>query len=74
MNMSDDSSKQQAVPDQVIKLMIEDILRKNGVKPGEAKKSISDEQKQALKSMVEDLQQQVDQFNKGEKKSNKSSE
>ncbi|WP_235793326.1 spore coat protein [Virgibacillus salidurans] len=74
MNMADDSSKQQAVPDQVIQLMIQDILRKNNVKPEEVKKNISDEQKQALRTMVEDLKKQVDQFNNGEKNTNKSSE
>ncbi|UJL48152.1 spore coat protein [Virgibacillus sp. NKC19-16] len=72
--MADDSSKQQAVPDQVIQLMIQDILRKNNVKPEEVKKNISDEQKQALRTMVEDLKKQVDQFNNGEKNTNKSSE
>ncbi|MBY7142201.1 spore coat protein [Virgibacillus sp. NKC19-3] len=72
--MADDSSKQQAVPDQVIQLMIQDILRKNGVQPEEVKRNIPDEQKQALRKMVEDLQKQVEQFNKGEKNTNKSSE
>ncbi|WP_373894971.1 spore coat protein [Virgibacillus natechei] len=73
--MADDSSKQQAAfPDQVIQLMIQDILRKNNVKPEEVKQNISDEQKQALRTMVEDLQKQVDQFNQGEKNTNKSSE
>lgn len=73
--MADDSSKQQAAfPDQVIQLMIQDILRKNNVKPEEVKQNISDEQKQALRTMVADLQKQVDQFNQGEKNTNKSSE
>lgn len=65
----DDSSKRQAIPDKAVKLMIDNIFRKNNVKTEEAKKNISDEQKQALKEMVEDLKQQVDQFNKGDDKS-----
>ncbi|GAA0604129.1 hypothetical protein GCM10009001_21600 [Virgibacillus siamensis] len=72
--MGGDSSKNQAFPDKVIKLMIDDIFKRNNVKPEKVKESLSNEQKQMLKEMVEDLRQQVDQFNKGEKNTNKSSE
>lgn len=44
--------------------MVDSIFRKNGIKPEELKKNLSDEQKQMLKEMVEDLKTQVDQFNK----------
>ncbi|AWG44282.1 spore coat protein (plasmid) [Priestia filamentosa] len=76
-----DSSKQQSskqqenmVPDKIVDLMVGNILRKNGVKTEDVKKNLSDEQKQMLKELVEDLKDQVDQFSKGEKKSTKSSE
>ncbi|MCY8233772.1 spore coat protein [Priestia endophytica] len=76
-----DSSKQQSskqqenmVPDKIVDLMVGNILRKNGVKTEDVKKNLSDEQKQMLKELVEDLKEQVDQFSKGKKKSTKSSE
>ncbi|MBP2076585.1 DUF5320 domain-containing protein [Oceanobacillus polygoni] len=58
-----DVSKQQ-VSEKVVDLMVDSIFRKNGIKPDELKKNLSDEQKQMLKEMVEDLKEQVDQFNK----------
>ena len=61
VNMSDVSKQ---VPEKVVDLMVDSIFRKNGVKPDELKKNLSDEQKQMLKEMVEDLKDQVDQFNK----------
>ncbi|MFD1848466.1 spore coat protein [Oceanobacillus bengalensis] len=64
----DDSSKQQPATEKVIKVMVDNIFRKNGVQPEELKKNISDEQRQMLKEMVQDLRQQVDQFNKAQKK------
>ncbi|WP_164670859.1 spore coat protein [Virgibacillus doumboii] len=72
--MGDDFSKQQVVPDKVVKLLIDDIFKKNNVKPEEVKQNITNEQRQMLKEMVEDLRKQVDQFNKGEKDINKTSE
>lgn len=57
-----DSSKHQ-VPGKVVDLMVDSIFRKNDIKADELKKNLSDEQKQMLKEMVEDLKDQVDQFN-----------
>ncbi|OXS64670.1 spore coat protein [Priestia filamentosa] len=70
------STKQQAnmVPDKVVDLMVGNILRKNGVKTEDVKKNLSDEQKQMLRELVEDLKEQVDQFSKGKQKSTESSE
>ncbi|WP_245844208.1 spore coat protein [Oceanobacillus rekensis] len=62
VNMGDASN--QGVPEKVVDLMVDSIFRKNGIKPDELKKNLSDEQKQMLKEMVEDLKDQVDQFNK----------
>ncbi|MBP1968461.1 spore coat protein W [Virgibacillus natechei] len=70
----DDSSKQKAVPEKVVQLMVDDIFRKNGVKPEQVKKNISDEQKQMLKEMVDDLKTQVEQFSEKQKNTNQSSE
>ncbi|MGJ9459452.1 spore coat protein [Oceanobacillus sp. CF4.6] len=58
--MSDSSNQ---VPGKVVDLMVDSIFKKNGIKPDELKKNLSDEQKQMLKDMVEDLQEQVDKFN-----------
>ncbi|WP_339229920.1 spore coat protein [Oceanobacillus sp. FSL K6-2867] len=60
--MSDESKRR--IPEKVVDLMVDSIFRKNGIKPEELKKNLSDEQKQMLKEMVEDLKTQVDQFNK----------
>lgn len=70
------SSKQQAnmVPDKVVDLMVGNILRKNDIKTEDVKKNLSDEQKQMLRELVEDLKEQVDQFSKGKQKSTESSE
>lgn len=58
-----DAPKQQ-IPEKVVDLMVDSIFRKNGIKPDELKKNLTDEQKQMLKEMVEDLKDQVDQFKK----------
>ncbi|MFC4025372.1 spore coat protein [Oceanobacillus longus] len=58
--MSDSSNQ---VPGKVVDLMVDSIFKKNGIKPDELKKNLSDEQKQMLKDMVEDLKEQVDKFN-----------
>lgn len=61
MSMSDSSNKF-PIPQKVLEVMVDNILRKNGIDKQELKSNISDEQKQALKEMVEDLRKQVDQF------------
>ncbi|WP_164214515.1 spore coat protein [Virgibacillus sp. YIM 98842] len=69
-----DSSKQPFVPEKVVQLMVDSIFKKNGIKPEEMKRNISDEQKQMLREMVNDLRKQVDQFNKGNNDITKSSD
>ncbi|WP_249871364.1 spore coat protein [Oceanobacillus saliphilus] len=59
--MSDHSKPQ--IPEKVVEVVVDSIFKKNGVKPEELKKNLSDEQKKMLKEMVEDLKKQVDQFN-----------
>ncbi|WP_337018431.1 spore coat protein [Oceanobacillus massiliensis] len=58
--MSDSSNQ---LPGKVVEVMVDSIFRKNGIKKEELKKNLSEEQKQMLKEMVEDLKKQVDQFN-----------
>ncbi|GAB3790843.1 spore coat protein [Virgibacillus kimchii] len=69
-----DSSKQPMVSEKVVQVMVDNIFKKNGIKPEEMKKNISDDQKQMLREMVNDLKAQVEQFNKGEKDITKSSD
>ncbi|WP_067726348.1 spore coat protein [Oceanobacillus damuensis] len=51
------------VPEKVVELAVDSIFKKNGIKPEELKKNLTDEQKKVLREMVEDLKKQVDQFN-----------
>ncbi|RKQ18503.1 spore coat protein [Lysinibacillus endophyticus] len=50
------------IPNKVVDLLVTNILRKNGVNIEQAKNKLSEEDKQALKEMVEDLKAQVDEF------------
>lgn len=65
-----DSSKNNPVPNKVVEVLVDSIFRKNGIKPDELKTNVSDEQKQLIKEMVEDLKSQVEQFGKNNKKGN----
>lgn len=69
--MADNASKNNAIPEKVVKVMVDEIFRKNNVKPEDVKNSISNEQRQMLKDMVDDLKKQVEQFNNGEKNTTK---
>ncbi|WP_245183648.1 spore coat protein [Lentibacillus salicampi] len=69
--MAENQSKNDPIPGKVVKVMVDEILRKNNVKPEQVKNNISNEQRQMLKEMVEDLKTQVDQFNQGEKDTTK---
>lgn len=63
--MSDKNSN--FLPEKVVEVMVQQILKKNQINPNEIKKNITDEQKQMLKDMVNDLKKQVEEFNNGEK-------
>lgn len=60
--MSDLPKKPNAFPNKVIDLLVSDTLRKNGVNLDEVKGKLTDDQKQLLKDLVEELTLQVDQF------------
>ncbi|ALX49233.1 spore coat protein [Lentibacillus amyloliquefaciens] len=72
--MDDKSSNHNAIPEKVAKVMVDEIFRKNNVNPEEIKNNMTNDQKKMLKEMVEDLKEQVDQFNKGEKDTTKTDE
>lgn len=65
-----DSSNKNPVPNKVVEVLVDSIFRKNGIKPDEIKTNMSDEQKQMIKEMVEDLKLQVEQFGQNQKKGN----
>ena len=50
------------IPNTVVDLLVSDVLQKNGVNLENAKNKLSDEQKKALKKLVEELSEQVDSF------------
>ena len=62
MCVSDLPGKPKEIPNKVIDLLVSDTLRRNGINLENVKGNLSDEQKQALKELVEDLTKQVDAF------------
>jgi spore coat protein W len=62
--MSDPLKPPNAVPNQVIELLVNNIFKKNGVNIEQAKNNLSPEDKETIKSLVADLKNQVDQFMK----------
>jgi spore coat protein W len=46
----------------IIDLLVSDIFKKNGINLDKGKANLSDEQKQLIKELVNDLSQQVDAF------------
>ncbi|WP_251550746.1 spore coat protein [Neobacillus muris] len=58
MQMNDSSN----ISNKMIDLLVNDILRKNGVNLESAKGKLSEEQKQQIKELVGDLTKQVNQF------------
>ena len=49
-------------PNKVVDLLVSEIFRKNGVNINNVKKNVTDEQKTAIKELVEELKMQVDAF------------
>lgn len=60
VDMADNKS---GLPDKVVEVMVDSIFKKNGINKDDVKKNLSDEQKQMLREMVENLKQQVEEFN-----------
>lgn len=62
--MSDPLKSPNAVPNQVIDLLVNNIFKKNGVNLEKVKSNLSPEDKEAIKSLVADLTNQVNHFMK----------
>ena len=60
--VNDLPEKSSAIPNKVIDLLVDDTLRRNGIDLEHIKGKLSDQQKQTLKEIVEDLTKQVDAF------------
>ncbi|USL45774.1 spore coat protein [Priestia megaterium] len=60
--MSDSLKKTEIVPNKLIDLLVSDIFSKYGVDKEQVKGRLSEEKKQILKEMVEDLSKRVNQF------------
>ncbi|MFE0565571.1 spore coat protein [Priestia megaterium] len=58
--MSDLLKKTEIVPNKLIDLLVSDIFSKHGVDKEQVKGKLSEEKKQMLKEMVEDLAKRVD--------------
>lgn len=68
--MSNSPEKPNGIPNAVVDLLVSEVLRKNGVNLEQTKNKLTDEQKQSIKQLVEDLQSQVDSFVKQSPKKN----
>lgn len=66
-----DSSQNPQIPNKIIDLLVSDLLKKNGINIDSAKGNLSEEQKQMLKDLVNDLSQQVENFVKPPSAENK---
>jgi len=56
------SDTPKAIPNKVVELLVSEVFRKNNVNIDSARSKLSDEQKQAIKDLVEELKSQVDTF------------
>lgn len=60
--MNDHPKKPNTIPNSLIDLFVTDLLQKNGISKRDVKEKLTDEKKQAIKALVEDLSKQVDSF------------
>ncbi|RUL48257.1 spore coat protein [Lysinibacillus antri] len=60
--MSELPKSPKVISNKVIDLLVSDVLQKNGVNLEDVKKKLSDDQKELLRAVVEDLTAQVDEF------------
>lgn len=60
--MSKLSKNPNGIPNKAVDLLVSEIFRKNGVNFSNAKSKLSDEQKMAIKELVDELSMQVDTF------------
>ncbi|MBT2686114.1 spore coat protein [Bacillus sp. ISL-37] len=72
--MSDKNQKPNPIPNSLVDLFVTDILQKNGISKKDIKEKITDDKKQAIKELVEDLSKQVESFVNANSKANKESD
>ncbi|MFE3898709.1 MULTISPECIES: spore coat protein [Priestia] len=60
--MSDSFKKTEIVPNKLIDLLVSDVFSKHGINKEQVKGKLTEEKRQMLKEMVEDLTKKVDQF------------
>jgi spore coat protein W len=68
--MSDSQKRPEIVPNKLMDLLVNDIFSKHGIDKEQIKGKLSEEKKQMLKEMVEDLSKRVDEFVKQTNTSN----
>lgn len=61
-NMSDSQKRPEIVPNKLMDLLVNDVFSKHGIDKEQIKGKLSEEKKQMLKEMVEDLSKRVDEF------------
>ncbi|MED4268262.1 spore coat protein [Priestia megaterium] len=60
--MSDSPKRPEIVPNKLMDLLVNDVFSKHGIDKEQIKGKLSEEKKQMLKEMVEDLSKRVDEF------------
>jgi spore coat protein W len=60
--VSEHPKKSNPIPNSLVDLFVTDILQKNGISKKDIKDKITDDKKQAIKELVEDLSKQVESF------------
>lgn len=68
--MSDSQKRPEIVPNKLMDLLVNDVFSKHGIDKEQIKGKLSEEKKQMLKEMVEDLSKRVDEFVKQTNTSN----
>ena len=56
------SENPKAIPNKVVDLLVSEVFRKNNVNIEQTKSKLTDEQKQAIRDLVDELKSQVDTF------------
>ncbi|KGR74804.1 hypothetical protein [Ureibacillus sinduriensis] len=56
------SERQEAIPNKVVDLLVSEVFRKNNVNIDNAKSKLTDEQKRAIRELVDELKSQVETF------------
>ncbi|MEH7113942.1 spore coat protein [Neobacillus niacini] len=66
-----DSNQNPLFTSKLLDLLVSDIFKKNGINLEQGKEKLTDEQKHAIKELVQDLSKQVDAFVKKDNSTNK---